>query len=107
MTNRYTKTAVTVAVSAFLSMAATSQYAFAVPFPCGDRDSLVESLVTKYKETQVAVGLSKRNTEAFEVFASDSGSWTLVMTTTAGKTCVMAAGHSWTKIVQQSTDPET
>lgn len=107
MTNRNRKTAVIVAVSAILSITATPQSALAQAMPCADRDSLVQSLVKKYKETQVAVGLSKRNTEAFEVFASDSGSWTLVMTTTAGKTCVMAAGHSWTKIEQANTDPET
>ena len=107
MTYQFRETVLIVAASAFLGITTMPQSAFAQAMPCADRDSLVQSLIKKYKETQVAVGLSKRNTEAFEVFASDSGSWTLVMTTTAGKTCVMAAGHSWTKIEQQSTDPET
>lgn len=107
MTKLYRKTAMMVAASAFIGVAAMPQSANALSFPCADRDSLIESLLKRYDETQVAVGLSKRNTEAFEVFASDSGSWTLVMTTTTGKTCVMAAGHSWTKIEQQSKDPET
>jgi len=107
MTNPILNTAAVLMATAALSVAVVPQSAFAMSVACGDRDSLIKSLESKYHETQVAVGLSKRNTEAFEVFASDTGSWTLVMTTTAGKTCVMAAGHSWTKIEQVSNDPET
>lgn len=73
-------------------------------FPCGDRDKLIAALKQKYDEQPVAVGISTDNTEAFEVFASKKGTWSLVMTTSTGKTCIMAAGHSWTELARKLGD---
>lgn len=75
--------------------------------PCGDRAKLAAALKNKYQEVPVALGVSQKNTEAFEIFASAKGTWSLVMTTSTGKTCIMAVGHSWTEIEAVSTDPET
>lgn len=68
---------------------------------CGNRAKLVKILEKKYKEVPVAAGLSQKSTEAFEVFASEEGSWTVIMTRTNGMTCIMAAGHSWRDLPKQ------
>lgn len=68
---------------------------------CGDRAALVKLLETRYKEHPVAMGLSQKSTEAFEVFVSDKGTWTVVMTTSKGVTCVMAVGHSWKELPKE------
>ena len=62
---------------------------------CGDRTSLLKALGDKYKETPRAIGLSSSGKAVFEVYTSKTGTWTIVMTTTKGVTCIMAAGHSW------------
>lgn len=86
--------------------------AFAMPLAaaadnakCGARTEIIQLLESQYDEGRVAVALSQKNTAAFEVFVSKKGTWTIMMTTTEGTTCIMAAGHSWEtvneKIVEQ------
>ena len=74
---------------------------------CGDRDELIKTLKQRYKEVPVAAGISQKNTEAFEIFASESGTWTVVMTTSTGMTCIMAAGHSWKDLPKVAMGPLT
>ncbi|MCP4316716.1 MAG: hypothetical protein GY789_12075 [Hyphomicrobiales bacterium] len=62
---------------------------------CGDRTALLKALSEKYKESPRALGLSSSGKAVFEVYVSKTGTWTIVMTTTTGVTCIMAAGHSW------------
>lgn len=79
----------------------------AAPAVCGDRGALIKTLKTKYKEVPSGMGISLKSTEAFEVFTSKNGTWTVIMTTSTGRTCIMAAGHSWKDIPRASTDPQT
>ncbi len=88
-------------ISIFLAMAAALAFvlmpakASAGPALCGKRGDLIKVLKKRYQENRVAVGLSQKSTEAFEVFASTDGTWTVLMTTKKGLTCIMASGHSW------------
>ena len=59
---------------------------------CGDRTKLVQKLEDKYKEVPVGLGLSQNNKAAFEIYASEAGTWTVVMTMTNG----LAARIFWT-----------
>ena len=67
----------------------------AEPAKCGERAKLVTMLKQRYKEEPVGLGISQKNTEAFEIFVSEKGTWTVTMTMSNGLTCVMAVGHSW------------
>ena len=67
----------------------------AAPAVCGDRAKLIEGLERRYKETPVALGISQKSTEVLEIFASEAGTWTAIMTMSSGVSCIMAAGHSW------------
>jgi hypothetical protein len=61
---------------------------------CGERAAIVEQLKTRYQESRQAVGLIS-NSGAAELFVSEKGTWTMLMTLTNGKSCIIAAGHSW------------
>ena len=69
---------------------------------CADRTAITQQLETVHKETQKAVGLSSGG-GVIEVFASATGTWTVLMTFPNGKTCIVAAGEAWehlpTKVV--------
>ncbi len=73
---------------------------------CGDRTKLLKALSEKYKESPRALGLSSSGKAIFEVFTSKTGTWTIVMTTTTGVTCIMAAGHSWEETLELAEGPQ-
>lgn len=62
---------------------------------CADRATIVERLSSGYGENFAGGGV--RNAQSiFEVWFSDeSGTWTILMTTPDGRSCVMAAGTNW------------
>ena len=62
---------------------------------CADRSTITERLKSGYGEEFAGGGL--RNSDSiFEVWMSDaSGTWTILMTTPDGKSCVLAAGTDW------------
>jgi len=65
---------------------------------CGPHDAIVQSLAEQYRENPQSVGMVDSNT-LVEIFVSDQGSWTILATDTAGKSCVLSAGEGWeTKI---------
>jgi hypothetical protein len=61
---------------------------------CGPRDQLVKVLSDQYKENPVGMGLAQPG-QVLEVFASSSGSWTMVVTKPDGTSCMIAAGDNW------------
>jgi len=61
---------------------------------CGDRAAIIDQLKTKYQETRQAVGLIA-DSGAAELYVSEKGTWTMLMTLASGKSCIIAAGHDW------------
>ncbi|MEO0623982.1 MAG: hypothetical protein AAFU49_11330 [Pseudomonadota bacterium] len=62
---------------------------------CGKRDVVISHLTKKYGETQRSVGLQEGR-GMVEIFANpDSGSWTILLTTPNGMSCLMAAGEAY------------
>ncbi len=78
------------AVAAFLvSSVATAQVY------CGQRDKVVELLAEKYKETPIATGVSS-NGSLIEVLSTHDGdTWTLIVTSSDGNSCLIASGQGW------------
>jgi hypothetical protein len=92
------KTVSIILSSGFISLAASagiSLEAKAAPAKCGSREKIIKVLEKDYNEVPLAMGLSQKSTEAFEIFTSEEGTWTVMMTMANGMTCIMAAGHSW------------
>ena len=73
--------------------------------PCHSYDEIARQLGSRYKESPVSLGV-QTNGNLLQVFASpESGTWTILSTSPAGTTCVIAAGKSWESL-KISNDPE-
>jgi len=77
--------------SNLLASAAQAQYA------CAKRQAIAESLKNKHQEVPLSVGVASNGT-VIEVFASESGSFTIVNTRPDGLSCLIAAGENWQAI---------
>ena len=72
--------------------------------PCAERTNVVDTLDSQYKESPRAIGLVSQKA-VLELFVSDSGTWTVVVTDPQGVSCVLAAGQSWEEIPVASNAP--
>jgi hypothetical protein len=61
---------------------------------CGKRDDIVSRLESGYQEFNSAMGMST-NGSLIELFTSDKGTWTLMLTQPDGVSCLIAAGQNW------------
>jgi hypothetical protein len=89
--NSFRLPVLTAAVLLTLAAPGIAQAQFAM---CGDRAAIVDQLKTKYQESRQGVGLVS-NIGATELYVSEKGTWTMLMTLINGKSCIIAAGHSW------------
>ncbi|MDQ1847585.1 hypothetical protein Q9299_04725 [Gemmobacter fulvus] len=61
---------------------------------CAPRDALLAKLADHYGERRQALGLAD-NRMMMELFASDTGSWTMAFTGADGITCLVATGQAY------------
>lgn len=62
---------------------------------CGSRTDVAKKLAKDFSEKPTAMGLAS-NGNVIEVYSSIKGdTWTIVMSTPAGQSCLMAAGQAW------------
>lgn len=61
---------------------------------CDDRGTVVSTLDKGYSEKPVSMGLSS-NGAVVEVFVSETGTFTIIMTRPSGLSCLVAAGENW------------
>ena len=62
---------------------------------CGTREALLSSLSNRYKEVPQAFGITYRG-ELIELLVSPGGtSWSLVVTSPGGPSCLVTAGEGW------------
>ncbi len=61
---------------------------------CGSHQSISESLKKSYTEAPVSMGVTVGG-GVIEVFSSEKGTWTLVITQPNGMSCLIAAGQDW------------
>ena len=74
---------------------------------CGPRDGLDDLLKQRFGETRQAVGVSTDARRIVELFMAPNGSWTIVVTDTQGRSCIVLAGEDWTQAPQtQGTLPQ-
>lgn len=70
---------------------------------CGARDQMLDQLSEKYAEKPVAMGETPDGRQIELLSQRDGSTWTLIMTSPEGWSCMMAAGESWRELrVQQS-----
>ncbi|MFC4671139.1 hypothetical protein ACFO5X_21495 [Seohaeicola nanhaiensis] len=67
---------------------------------CAPRDVVVERLADGYGESRQSIGIGAQGA-VVEVFAStDTGTWTITVTTPAGLTCLVASGQSFEALAE-------
>jgi hypothetical protein len=64
---------------------------------CAEHSKVVDFLGSHYSETLQAVGFINQAV-ILEVYVSENGSWTMLVTTANGSSCVVFAGQSWETI---------
>ena len=62
--------------------------------PCGKRADFLDILMVEYDEAPISVGRGSAG-EVYEVFASENGTWTVIVTDSSGRTCGVEAGQAW------------
>lgn len=82
--------AIVIAGAAFPSLAQPSML-------CGERANVISHLEKRFGEKPVSMGLAG-NGSMVEVFASDGGSFTIIMTQPGGQSCMVTAGEGWSQI---------
>lgn len=63
---------------------------------CMPQALMVDQLQRKFEETRTAVGVMSPISIA-ELFMSDAGKWSIIVTSTTGKSCLMLTGTNWIK----------
>ncbi len=61
---------------------------------CGTRPDIIGQLAARYDEAPLGAGLI-HNSGLVEVWVSEAGTFSVIVTSTQGRTCIIAAGHSW------------
>ena len=84
----YSSVLVTVAVF-LVSSAAMAQV------QCGQRDKIVDWLAVEYKEAPIASGVSGKESLIEVLSTHDGDTWTLIVTSPDGDSCVIASGQGW------------
>ena len=91
MTGLFAKTAAFALISVCIGFTTSAQ----AQMVCGARGDIVKQLEKKYGETRRSVGL-QQGRGVVEIYASkNTGSWTILVTDTRGKSCLMAAGEAF------------
>jgi hypothetical protein len=62
---------------------------------CNDRASVVALLAKKYKEAPVAAGVARGGGLVEVLSTGDGETWTIIVTTPQGRSCLIAAGEGW------------
>lgn len=70
---------------------------------CDQRKRVIGHLADKYREAPVAIGVTNSG-GLVEVLSSDDGqTWTIIVSTPNGVTCLLATGEGWRAIQSEAT----
>ena len=64
---------------------------------CGEHNAIAERLKADFSEAPSAIGLS-HDGGMVEVYTSDTGTWTMTVTYTDGRTCMVSHGEAWESV---------
>ena len=62
---------------------------------CVTHEAATKHLEKQFDERAVGRGLANAGKAMFELFVSEAGSWTVVVSEPNGRSCIMASGESW------------
>jgi len=97
------KTMIPVLSALLIGLSALSAPANAQQTICGERGDVASKLMERYKEAPTSMGLANSGSMV-EIFSSDDGTFTIVMTHPNGMSCLVAAGEGWEKVKRKVAD---
>jgi hypothetical protein len=62
---------------------------------CLPHEEAIARLQRDYGETAQGLGLGNRGRSVTELFTSEAGSWTILVTRANGLSCIAASGENW------------
>lgn len=65
---------------------------------CAERSHVVSHLIDVFSERRISRGVTDSGS-VVEVFASESGGWTMVLTSPGGTSCLVMSGEAWETLV--------
>lgn len=78
----------------FAALIAATQIARGEAARCGDHAAITAHLAEHYGEARRAIALAADNS-LVEIFVSQTGSWTMLVTRAGGPTCMIASGQNF------------
>ena len=94
------------AATVFLLLTLAATAASAQQPTCDERDRVLELLAKKYKESPIAAGVTNTGGLVEVLTDGKGGSWTIIVTTPQGMSCLVAAGEGWRSMQQVAVEPE-
>jgi hypothetical protein len=76
-----------------------------MPPPCGDWKEITDHLEKEFGEVPVGAGVDSSGRMMLEVYASPTGSWTVIVTVAGGNSCIRATGEGWQTIAPKAKEP--
>jgi len=72
---------------------------------CTTHDDAAKRLETQFDEKVIGRGLANAGKTMIELFVSQGGTWTVVVSAPDGKSCILASGDSWHDLPVLAGDP--
>ena len=72
---------------------------------CAMRDTAVVQLEKQFDEQVAGQGLAANGKLMLELFVSETGSWTVLVSEPNGHTCILASGKAWQGVARVLGDP--
>ena len=72
---------------------------------CASHDEVTMQLETQFDEMIIGRGLASAGKRMLELFVSEKGSWTLMISEPNGRSCVLGSGESWHQLPLLVGDP--
>ena len=75
---------------------------------CDQRAKVIGHLAQKYKEAPVAIGVTNTGRMVEVLTTGDGGTWTIILSSPNGTSCLLAAGEGWRglKFESSATEPQ-
>ena len=80
--------------------------AVAVSQPCDQRDNVLGLLAERYHERPIAVGVTSEGSLVEVLTDAKGGTWTIIVTSPEGMSCLVLSGEGWQAKLQVAQDPE-
>lgn len=76
------------------------------PRPCDKRERVLDLLAERYQEAPVAVGVTTGGGLVEVLTEPDGQTWTIIVTSPQGVSCLVLSGEGWRPLQQVAQDPE-